>query len=81
VQADADVTFLVRNRRAAQLRDKGLVVRSPHGDFHVRPRWIVEADSRSPFDLVIVTCKAFDLDGAIVPSSRRSVLAAMCCRF
>jgi 2-dehydropantoate 2-reductase len=65
VQAGADVTFLVRDRRAAQLRDKGLVVRSPHGDFQVRPQWIVEADSRSPFDLVILTCKAFDLDGAI----------------
>jgi 2-dehydropantoate 2-reductase len=26
---------------------------------------IVEADSQSPFDLVMVACKAFDLDGAI----------------
>src|SRR5262249_9783197 len=64
-QAGADVTFLVRERRAAQLRDRGLVVRSPHGDFDVSPQWTVGADGKSPFDLRILACKAFDLDAAI----------------
>ena len=33
LEAGRDVTFLVRPRRAAQLRRTGLVVRSPRGDF------------------------------------------------
>jgi len=31
-QAGRDVTFLVRPRRAAQLREGGLQIGSPHGD-------------------------------------------------
>ena len=38
VQAGGDVAFLVRERRAEQLRARGLVVRSPHGDFTVPAR-------------------------------------------
>ena len=38
LQANRDVTFLVRERRAAQLRETGLVIRSPLGDLHVR--WV-----------------------------------------
>jgi 2-dehydropantoate 2-reductase len=35
LQANRDVTFLVRERRAAQLRETGLVIRSPMGNLHV----------------------------------------------
>jgi len=65
VQAGADVTFLVRERRAQQLRANGLVVRSPHGDFTVPARTLVRAEPGSAFDLVLLTCKAYDLDSAI----------------
>jgi len=65
VQAGGDVTFLVRERRAAQLRERGIVVKSPHGDFETPARWTLSAQDASPFDLVIVACKAYDLDGAI----------------
>ncbi|WP_280154838.1 ketopantoate reductase family protein [Piscinibacter sp. XHJ-5] len=65
VQAGGDVTFLVRERRAGQLERDGLVVRSPHGDFQVRPQCILRAEAVSPFDLVIVACKAYDLEAAI----------------
>ena len=44
-QVGADVTFLVRERRAAQLAANGLVVRSPHGDLH-RARAVREATRR-----------------------------------
>src|ERR1700740_1379216 len=44
VQAGADVTFLVRERRAAQLAARGLVVKSPHGDFTVPARTVLKAD-------------------------------------
>lgn len=65
VQAGGDVTFLVRERRAAQLADRGLVVRSPHGDFDVKPQCVRRAEDGGPFDLVIVACKAYDLEAAI----------------
>lgn len=64
-QAGADVTFLVRERRAAQLRERGLVVRTPGGEFRTSPRLITKDDAPASFDLVILACKAFDLDAAI----------------
>lgn len=64
-QAGADITFLVRPRRAAQLAEHGLVVRSPFGDVHLTPRTIEAADPAAPYDLVLLTCKAYDLDGAL----------------
>ena len=64
-QAGADVAFLVRERRAAQLAANGLVVRSPHGDFTVRAQFVMQAEVRPGYDLVYLTCKAYDLDAAI----------------
>ena len=65
VQAGGDVTFLVRERRAGQLRARGVVVRSPHGDFTVPARAVVRAADAGVADLVIVTCKSYDLESAI----------------
>jgi 2-dehydropantoate 2-reductase len=65
VQAGADVTFLVRERRASQLQANGLVVRSPHGDFTVPARTLLRSQLGAPFDIVLLTCKAYDLDDAI----------------
>jgi 2-dehydropantoate 2-reductase len=64
-QAGADVTYLVRSRRAQQLAAHGLAVRSPFGDFEVTPRWVQAHEVREPYDLVLLTCKAYDLDGAL----------------
>jgi 2-dehydropantoate 2-reductase len=64
--AGRDVTFLVRPRRAGQLAAAGLVVGSPKGDLKIEaPKTVTEATLREPFDLVLLSCKAFDLDGAI----------------
>jgi 2-dehydropantoate 2-reductase len=59
VQAGGDVTILVRERRGAQLREHGLVVRSPHGDFTAQPRWCTREQIGAPADLVLLTCKAY----------------------
>src|SRR5262245_31935845 len=64
-QVGADVAFLVRARRAAQLAANGLVVTSPHGDFARPVKFIQQAELRPEHDLVIVACKAYDLDAAI----------------
>jgi 2-dehydropantoate 2-reductase len=68
-QAGVDVTFLVRERRAARLRERGLQIRSPLGDADV-PVAVMLAEELAPardaaaFDLVILSCKAYDLHSA-----------------
>jgi 2-dehydropantoate 2-reductase len=64
-QAGSDVAFLVRERRAAQLRTEGLVVQTPDGEFRVAAKAVLHAEITEPFDLVLLTCKAYDLDSAI----------------
>ncbi len=65
LQAGRDVTFLVRPRRAAALAKSGLTIRSRLGDFHrPSPPIVLQEDIAEPFDLVVLSCKAYDLDGA-----------------
>jgi len=77
VQAGGDVTFLVRDRRASQLQANGLVVRSPHGDFAMPVRTLLRSQLGAPFDLVLLTCKAYDLEAAI-ESVGPAVAASTC---
>ena len=66
LQAGSDVTFLVRPRRAAELAGPGLVIKSPVGDFTANSPPTVTADRLGAgFDLVLLSCKAYDLDDAI----------------
>lgn len=67
LDAGRDVTFLVRPRRAAQLADRGLVVESPaRGSTRVANPPTIQAESlREHFDLVMLSCKAYDLDDAM----------------
>jgi len=66
LQAGRDVTFLVRSRRAAELADAGLVIKSPHGDVTLKNPPTVQADRLAEkFDVVLLSCKAFDLEDAI----------------
>ena len=65
VEGGADVTFLVRPRRAQALAERGLVVRSPLGDIECKVRTVQAGQVREPFDLVLLSCKAYDLDSAI----------------
>jgi 2-dehydropantoate 2-reductase len=65
VEAGRDVTFLVRPRRAARLKS-GLAVKSPAGDIRLADPPLATAETlKPPFDLVLLSCKAFDLDSAI----------------
>jgi len=66
LEAGRDVTFLVRPARAARLAATGLSITSPAGNVHLpSPPTVLEADLRDPFDVVILSCKAYDLDGAM----------------
>ncbi len=65
--AGRDVTFLVRPARAAAIASGGLHVISPHGgDLHLpAPATLVAARADDPFDLILLSAKAYDLDSAI----------------
>lgn len=66
LQSGADVTFLVRPRRAEELARDGLVIKSPHGDITLpKPPTVLAQNLKQTFDIVLLTCKAFDLDDAI----------------
>ncbi|MGY3584492.1 2-dehydropantoate 2-reductase [Bradyrhizobium sp. USDA 4341] len=66
LQAGRDVTFLVRPRRASELASAGLVIKSPNGDVTLSNPPTVQADKLSDkFDVVLLSCKAFDLEDAI----------------
>ena len=66
LQAGRDVTFLVRPKRAAELARDGLVIKSPNGDVTLKNPPTVQADKLAEkFDVVLLSCKAFDLEDAI----------------
>ncbi len=64
--AKRDVTFLVRPGRAAQLAKTGLVIKSKLGDVSLPAPPLVSAETLTgPYDVVLLACKAFDLEGAM----------------
>lgn len=65
MQAGADVTFLVRPRRAEVLARDGLVVRSELGDIHAAVKTVLAEDVRADYDLVLLACKTYDLASAM----------------
>src|SRR6476620_3176336 len=66
LQAGNDVTFLVRPKRASELASAGLVIKSPNGDVTLKSPPTVQADTiKDTFDVVVLSCKAYDLDYAI----------------
>ena len=64
-QAGRDVTFLVREGRAAQLRERGLRITGLGEDETVEPTLATAGEIDGPYDLVILTVKATGLDAAL----------------
>jgi 2-dehydropantoate 2-reductase len=64
-EAGRDVTFLVRPRRAEQLRARGLRIVSPRGDLTLQPQLADAGDIDKHFDIVLVAVKAFALEPAM----------------
>lgn len=63
--AGADVTFLVRPKRAEILARDGLVVHSRGEILQRNVATVLAEEVRGAYDLVFLTCKAFDLDSAM----------------
>jgi 2-dehydropantoate 2-reductase len=71
-QAGRDVTFLVRERRAATLRARGLRIAGPGGTDVIEPRLVTSVPSGAVAGVVLVTVKADGLD-AVIPEIRSAV--------
>jgi len=64
VRSGAGVGFLVRPRRAAQLAERKLVIKEPDGDFVIPVRTLTAGEIERKYDVVLLTCKAYDLESA-----------------
>lgn len=64
-QIGADITFLLREARAANVREQGLRIRSPRGDATIKAQVETAASLTGSYDIVVLSCKAYDLDNAI----------------
>jgi 2-dehydropantoate 2-reductase len=66
LEAKREVTFLVRPHRQAQLAKSGLRIRSARGDVSLpAPSTVLESGFSAPFDLIVLSCKAYDLEAAM----------------
>jgi 2-dehydropantoate 2-reductase len=66
LEAGRDVTFLVRTGRGEELDRDGLIVRSPQGNIeYPSPPYLLTQMLDQTFDLIVLSCKAYDLDAAM----------------
>lgn len=64
-QSGRDVTFLVREKRAALLKASGLQIETPEGNFSLQPKLVLASELRETFDLIILTVKGFSLEAVL----------------
>ncbi len=68
-EAGADVTFLVRERRYAQIARDGLRIEAPSASVTLEVKTALAHEIKGEFDIIILTCKAYDLDASIAAIS------------
>jgi len=80
-ESGVDTTFLVRPKRREQIARDGLVIESPHGNARIEAKTVLAGDVKPDYDVVLFTCKAYDLDSAmdaVAPAmTGRAVLVPM----
>lgn len=65
IQAGADITFLVREKRQQLIASAGLQIETPKGNFSVQPRTVTAGTVKPDYDLIVLAPKAYDLDDAL----------------
>ncbi len=65
IEGGADVEFLVREKRQKRLAADGLRIESRFGNAHLQVKAVTAQDATGPYDLILLTCKAYDLANAI----------------
>ena len=76
-KAGADVTFLLREQRYELIQTQGLTVETPRGSFTIQPGIVLAKQLEPVYDLIILACKAFDLENAlssIIKASSQGVI-------
>jgi len=63
-QAGHDVVFFARGKHLAALREKGLSLKSTHGDAQLKVAVLEEPAQTAPVDVVIFAVKLWDTEGA-----------------
>ena len=76
-EGGADVTFLVREKRAQHIAQYGLRIESPKGNATLPVKTVLAANVKSEYGIVILSCKAYDLDSSI--EAIRPAMAATTC--
>jgi len=64
-EAGEDVTFLVRQARAAQLTEEGLVIDSPLGGCAQSVNIMTEGQEIGTADIILIACKSYGLSDAL----------------
>jgi 2-dehydropantoate 2-reductase len=72
LQAGADVTYLLRDKRHQKIQSDGLVVETPQETFTLRPKSVTRETLKPEYDLIILAPKAYDLDDALASLSAAS---------
>jgi 2-dehydropantoate 2-reductase len=71
-QTGADITYLLREQRQRLIQDQGLTIETPKGSFTIHPKTVL-ADQLEPiYDLIILACKAFDLNDSLKSIAKAS---------
>lgn len=65
VEAGIQVRFLVRPARARQIGETGLSLDSPRGGWQGPVETVTAATLTGPADIVVLACKAYDLDSVL----------------
>jgi len=76
-KTNCDVTFLVRENTKKLISERGIKILSDFGNFKIKPVLITKKDLKINYDVVIISCKAYDLDEAIndlKPSQKNAVI-------
>ena len=65
IQAGADVTYLLRDKRHAKIQAEGLVIETPKESFTVQPKAITRDQLKPEYDLIVLAPKSFDFEDAL----------------
>lgn len=65
MEASADITYLVREKRQQSLRENGLKVESPHGNMALEVKTVTAQTAKPDFDLILLAPKAYDLEASL----------------
>ncbi len=65
IQAGADVTYLLRDKRHQKIQAEGLTIETPKETFTLQPKSVTRDQLKPEYDLIVLAPKAFDFEDAM----------------